>query len=89
MRAFALTVAVLLAVPFLAADRHWQTGTWIEAGTKRKTIDFGPGVSPFGARPPAPGMRAMAEVRTYIIETDDVRLDAKMDIPRNSGRLEW
>lgn len=69
----------LLAVSALsAADRHWQTGKWIDVSVKRRMVDFGPGSSPFGnssGRPSTPAMKAQADVKTYVIETDDLRLE--------------
>ena len=72
-------VALILLVPVASAsERHWQTGTWIDVSVKRRMVDFGPGSSPFGnssGRPTTPSMRAQADIRTYVIETDDVRLE--------------
>ncbi len=75
---------VLLSVAGLAAERHWQTGTWRDMTTRRKMIDFGPGSSGFGrpgAAPPGPSMRAMADVRTFVIDTDDLVLDLEDTVP--------
>ena len=75
----ALTTAVAVAAIgalALAADRKWQTGTWGEVTTKRRMVDFGPGASPFGQPGSAsPAMRAMADIRHFVIETADVRLE--------------
>ena len=79
-----LLVLLSVAVVSLAAERHWQTGTWRDMTTRRKMIDFGPGSSGFGrpgAAPPGPSMRAMADVRTFVIETDDLRLDLEDTVP--------
>ena len=66
------------AIAATAADKQWQTGTWGEVGTKRQIVDFGPGASPFGGgRTSSPSMRAMADVRTYVIETDSLHLELK------------
>ena len=58
-----------------AADRQWQGGTWTDASVKRQIVDFGPGASGFGRPTAAPAMRAMADVRTYVIETAFLRLE--------------
>ena len=76
----AIVVAVLLVaaigVPAVAAERKWQTGTWGEVTTKRRMVDFGPGASPFGQPgSPSPSMRAMADIRHFVIETADVHLE--------------
>jgi hypothetical protein len=60
-----------------AADRHWQTGTWTDVSVKRQMIDFGPGSTPFDRGQSAPTMRALADVHTYVLETDTLRLELK------------
>ena len=65
-----------VAAPSRAGDRHWQTGTWKDVGVARQMLDFGPGSSGVGGgRGPTLGMQAMADVRTYVIETDELRLE--------------
>ena len=75
-----------IALPFIllvattvctAADRQWQTGTWTDVSVKRQMIDFGPGSTPFDGGRRAPAMRALADVRIYVIETETVRLELK------------
>jgi hypothetical protein len=78
MKALATVVIVAaIGIVAMAADRKWQTGTWGEVTTKRKMVDFGPGSSPFGrpGSPSSPSMRAMADIRHFVIETDDMRLE--------------
>ena len=70
-----------IAAPGLSADRHWQTGTWGEVTTQRKMVDFGPGTSGFGPPRSSPTMQAMADVRRFIIETDDMRLEMEDTVP--------
>jgi hypothetical protein len=71
-----LGLVLAVAAGAAAADRQWQTGTWGDVGTKRQIVDFGPGASPFGGgRNSSPTMRAMADVRTYVIETNELRLE--------------
>jgi len=74
-----------VAAPSRAGDRHWQTGTWKDVGVARQMLDFGPGSSGFGGvgggRGPTVGMQAMADVRTYVIETDELRLELKDVVP--------
>jgi hypothetical protein len=76
-----LVVFVAMAAPGLAADRHWQTGTWGDVTTRRKMIDFGPGSSGFGRPGSSPTMRAMADVRRFVIETDAVWLEMEDTVP--------
>lgn len=71
-----LCLVLACAASDAATERHWQTGTWREVDVKRQLLDFGPGASGFGG-PAAPALRAMADVRVYVIETDDLRLELK------------
>jgi hypothetical protein len=71
------------------AERHWQTGKWIDVSVKRRMVDFGPGASPFGdGRPSSPAMRAQADVRTYVIETDTLRLELEDVVKVNSRSID-
>jgi hypothetical protein len=84
MRSRTAAVAALLGlfvVGISAAERHWQTGTWTDRGTKRQMVDFGPGSSGFGSPGAAPTLRAMADIQTYVIETDDLRLELQEIVP--------
>ena len=76
-----MIVVLVLASVVSAAERRWQTGTWTAADTKRQMIDFGPSATPFERGGSAPAMRAMADVNTYVIETDDLRLELKDVVP--------
>src|SRR5438552_18193542 len=77
MRTVATVVLVAaLGACAIAAERKWQTGKWGEVTTTRRMVDFGPGSSPFGGPgSSSPSMRAMADVRHFVIETDQVRLE--------------
>ena len=90
MRHTLLCVIALALAPALGADRHWQSGKWIDVNVKRRMVDFGPGSSPFGGggRPSAPAMRAQADVRTYVIETDDLRLELEDIVKVNTRSLD-
>ena len=81
-RTIALLILLMSAAnTSLAAERHWQTGTWGDVTTKRKLIDFGPGASPFGRPGAQPSMRAMADVRNLVIETDALRIEMEDTVP--------
>jgi hypothetical protein len=87
--AVALAVALVAALaPGRAAERQWQTGTWVDVTTKRQLLDFGPGSSGFG--PPNAGlqMRALADVRVFIIETDTLRLELRDTVPINKRSID-
>jgi hypothetical protein len=78
MRGRAASIVVLLGLLVIglsAAGRQWQTGTWTDHATKRQMVDFGPGASGFGSPGSAPPLRAMADIQTYVIETDELRLE--------------
>lgn len=89
-----MRLAILFALVSLsalaAAERHWQTGKWIDVSVKRRMVDFGPGSSPFGGggRPSAPSMRAQADVRTYVIETDGLRLELEDVVKINTRSID-
>ena len=86
----AILFALVVASVASAADRRWQTGKWIDVSTKRRMVDFGPGASPFGGggRPSAPTMRAQADVKTYVIETDDLRLELEDVVKVNTRSID-
>jgi len=89
---FSILCVILALVPTLhAAERHWQTGKWIDVNVKRRMVDFGPGASPFGGgqqSAPAPTMRAMADLRTYIIEPDELRLELEDVVQVNTRSID-
>lgn len=75
MRPLALVLVLLFAAVDAAAERRWQTGTWVDVGVKRRVVDFGPGASGFGRPNSTPTMRAMADVHTYVIEAGNLRFE--------------
>lgn len=81
--ALAGTACVLAAAALHAADRDWQQGTWTDVIVTHPRIVIGLKPSPF--RPGPDHGRAMTEVRTYVIETRDLRIELKDPVPP-SGR---
>lgn len=79
---------VVLAVVVGAKERKWQTGTWVDVGTKRQVIDFGPGSSSFDPQGRNMAMRAMADVRTFVIETAALRLELQDVVSVNKRSVE-
>ena len=71
------TLVLMVISTLAAADRTWQTGTWGDITTKRQIVDFGPGASGFGRPTSTPPMRAMADRRHFVIETDTLRIEAE------------
>jgi hypothetical protein len=76
-----LLCAIALTFAGASAERHWQTGTWTDVATRRQMVDFGPGSSGFGPPNAAPSLRALADVRTFVIETDELRLELQDLVP--------
>lgn len=74
--AVCLTLTLMPAV-CVAAERKWQTGTWGDVTIKRRIVDFGPGASGFGRPAQTPQMRALADLRRFVIETDEMRIEAE------------
>jgi hypothetical protein len=67
-----------LAIVAVAAERNWQTGTWGEVKVTRPRVVIG-----VQSAPSRPGTRtpAMTEIRTYVIDTDELRLELKEPAP--------
>jgi len=75
VNALLVTVAVLIAgVDSVSngAERRWQMGTWVDAGIKRTTAVGDPAHE---RMPPGFNKPTLTEVATYVIETDDRRLE--------------
>jgi hypothetical protein len=91
MRKKVARVACLLAAmvtALSAADRHWQTGKWVDVGLKRQMVDFGPGASSFDPQGRGAGMKALAEVRTFVIETETLRIELQDVVSVNHQSVE-
>jgi hypothetical protein len=86
VRLTAAVLVVVTAVPaFSAPARKWQTGTWRDVQVVRPKIVF-------GVTPAAPGTTpqtesAMREIRIYVIETDEWRLELKETTTADAPRL--
>jgi hypothetical protein len=72
-----LVLVATISAAGIAATRKWQTGTWGDITVTRKVVDFGPGASGFGRPGSTPEMRALADTRRFVIETDEVRIEAE------------
>jgi hypothetical protein len=83
-----ILAVLLLVTSVVAADRQWQSGTCISVDTRRKSVDFGPGVSPFGGPPAAPSLPALADVRTFVITTENLRLEVEDVVPVGRRSIE-
>jgi hypothetical protein len=83
--ALAFAIAMMtMNVTAAGAERAWQAGTWRGVQIVRPKVVFGvTGVPRPGS--PAP---AIAEVRTYVIETDDLRLELKETTTADARRID-
>ena len=87
MKHLALAFAIgMMTVNATAAgpERAWQTGTWRGVQIVRPKVVFGVTRAP-RVGSPAP---AIAEVRTYIIETGDLRLELKENTTADAKRVD-
>jgi hypothetical protein len=75
---FGLAVFPLIAT---AAERQWQKGTWSEVKVTRPRIVIGLQSGPYGRDGRGPQPAGMTEVRTYVIVTEDLRLEVKEPNP--------
>lgn len=89
MKLLALTcAAALICTTAWPAQktRSWQTGTWQEIKVVRPKIVLGLSNRPVDGRRSSPFPPAMTEVRTYVIETETLRLElretTRADVPR-------
>jgi len=86
--AIAFALALCCSLSWLGAvERAWQTGTLRDVQVKRAKVVFSaaPGDPGIGGRRSPPPPR---ETRTYVIETDDVRLELKQDATVDAPRLD-
>ncbi len=83
--AFALVIWCS-AAGMWAAERAWQKGTWRDVQVKRPKVVFGVAPNSPNSGVPRTSPPASQEVRTYVIETDTMRLElrenATVDTPR-------
>ena len=80
-----LTVATAVSA---SKDRAWQTGMWYDVQIVRPRIVFGLSGRPVDGRPTSPFPPAMVEVRTYVIETDTLRLELREKTRADAPRLD-
>ena len=84
----AAAINCLVGVAAGAPERYWQTGTCTDAGVMRDlTVGQGRvGSRPFG--PPSPANPpTVPDVATYVIETQDDRVEVKDILPVGAGSL--
>jgi len=84
---FALSLAAA-TVMSAGKERAWQTGTWHNVQVARPKIVFGVTGRPLDGRPSPPFPPAMMEVRTYVIETDALRIELRESTRADSPRID-
>ena len=67
------------------ADRDWQTGTWREVKVERPRVVFS--AQPRDPNSTLPRTDVAREVRTYVIDTDTMRLELRQDATVDTPRL--
>jgi hypothetical protein len=76
----------VVAVTAVMAQRQWQTGTWREAKVERPRVLFS--VESRDPNSNLPRTAPAREVRTYVIETDVVRLELRQDATVDTPRVD-
>ena len=86
-RAMLLLAFTMIATAALPADRTWQTGTWREVKVERPKFTFGgtPGMPNTGVPRSAAAPR---EKRTYVIETDTLRIEIRQDTTADTPHVD-
>jgi len=83
----ALVTCAVVALPGThAEEREWQKGTWRVIKIDRPKVSFG-----FPVRDPSTGLpntQTVRENRTYVIETDSLRLELKQDATSDTPRID-
>ena len=87
LRALVIVLAICCsAASVWTAERVWQKGTWREFQVKRPKVVFGIAPNSPNTGVPRSSPPASQEIRTYVIETDTLRLElrenATVDTPR-------
>ena len=85
--ATALAVGVLCGGAAIgAAERVWQTGTWREVKVERPKVFFS--VQSADPNSNLPRTAPARETRTYVIETDALRLELRQDATVDTPRID-
>ena len=75
----AVTLFIVIVVGAqVAAERRWQTGTWMQAGINRTVFVRN---EAHEGLPPVFNTPARTQVATYVIETDDRRYNLEAVVP--------
>jgi hypothetical protein len=69
-----------------AAEREWQTGTWRDARVERPRVLFS--TQTRDPNSPLPRTAPARELRTYVIETETLRLELRQDATVDTPRID-
>ena len=86
-RALLISLVCVTATAW-AADKVWQTGTWREAKVERPKVVFGVAPNNPNTGVPRTSPPAAMEKRTYVIETDGMRLELRQDATVDTPRID-
>ncbi len=81
-----LGVVICGQIAMFGAEREWQTGTWREVQVDRPRVSFG--VQSRDPNSPVPRTAPAREIRTYVIETDTLRLELRQDAVGDAPRID-
>ena len=85
----ALTICLATTTLWSAGKaRSWQTGTWRDVHVAIPKVVFGVGRRPVGGGAGPLSAPARMEVRTYVIETDELRLELKENASSDFRRID-
>jgi hypothetical protein len=82
-----LLVLCSIAAPAWSADKVWQKGTWREVKVERPKVVFGMTPNMPGTGAPRSAAAPM-EKRSYVIETDTLRLELRQDAAADTPRVD-
>jgi len=85
----ALTICLATTTLWTAGKaRSWQTGTWRDVHVAIPKVVFGVGRRPVDGGAGPLSAPARMEVRTYVIETDELRLELKENASSDFRRID-
>jgi len=77
----------MVATAAWPAEKVWQTGTWREVKVERPMFTFGGTPSMPNSGPPR-SAAAPREKRTYVIETDTLRIEIRQDTTADTPHVD-
>jgi hypothetical protein len=87
-RALLTVVACLFVTTAWSADRVWQIGTWRDAQVQRPKVVFGIAPRDPNSGVPRSSPPPSQEIRTFVIETDTLRLELKQNATVDTPRID-